>query len=186
MTAYAPTGMKDDRYLAARSRDGTTWLALYVAQNDFSHFKETYKHAIVLVDIIDVAAMEHRMIDAAGMAKSIAETGRVAVDNIYFDFNEATLKPESADALAEMARLLSEYPEVSVYVVGHTDNVGGMDFNLDLSRRRAGAVVAALVGQYGVDAARVIPAGVGPLAPVASNATSGGQAQNRRVELVQR
>lgn len=186
LTLYALTGMKGDHYLAARSADGVTSLALYVAQNDFNRFPETYQRAIVLIDAIDSAQMESRMIDAEGMAKSISETGRVAVDNIYFDFNEAVLKPESADALAEMARLMAEYPAINVYVVGHTDNVGGMEFNLDLSRRRAEAVVTALSSQYGVDSARIVPAGVGPLAPIASNATAAGQAQNRRVELVQR
>ena len=186
ITSYALTGMKDDHYLAARSADGVTSLALYVAQNDFNRFPETFGRAIVLMNVIDSAAMEHNMIDAEGMAKSISETGRVTVDNIYFDFNEATLKPESADALSEMARLLSEYADVNVYVVGHTDNVGSMEFNLDLSRRRAEAVVTALVERYGVDATRIVPAGVGSLAPVASNATTDGQAKNRRVELVQR
>lgn len=186
VTSYALTGMKDDHYLAARSKDGKTSLALYVAQNDFSRFKETYKRAIVLIDAIDSAEMEKNMVDAAAMAKSISETGRVALENIYFDFNEATLKPESADALSEMAKLLAEHPDINVYIVGHTDNVGGYEFNVDLSRRRAQAVVDALVSQYGVKKAQVVPAGVGPLAPVASNATAGGQAKNRRVELVQR
>ncbi|PWE32965.1 hypothetical protein DDZ14_07695 [Maritimibacter sp. 55A14] len=138
------------------------------------------------VNIVESAAFENRMLDAAAMAESISETGRVALDNIYFDFNEATLTSESADALTEMARLLSDNPDVDVYIVGHTDNTGGYEFNIDLSRRRAQAVVDALVGQHGVNSDRIVPAGVGPLAPVASNLTSDGQAQNRRVELVQR
>lgn len=186
LTRYALQGMHDDHYLAARSEDGATWLALYVARNDFRRFTETYDRPIVLIDVIDTGEMENRMIDAAAMARSISETGRVALDNIYFDFNEATLRPESAEALTEMARLLAENPDVDVYIVGHTDSVGGYEFNLDLSRRRAQAVVDALVGQHGVAANRVVPAGVGPLAPLASNATAEGQAQNRRVELVQR
>lgn len=186
LTRYALQGMHDDHYLAARSEDGTTWLALYVARNDFRRFAETHDRPIVLIDVIDTGEMETRMIDAAAMARSIWETGRVALDNIYFDFNEATLRPESSDALTEMAKLLAENPDVDVYIVGHTDSVGGYEFNLDLSRRRAQAVVDALVSQHGVSANRVVPAGVGPLAPLASNATAEGQAQNRRVELVKR
>lgn len=140
----------------------------------------------IFVSAVESAAFENRVLDAAAMAESISDTGRVSLDNIYFDFNEATLKPESGDALTEMARLLADNPNIDVYIVGHTDNVGGYEFNLDLSRRRAQAVVDALVSQHGVDPARVVPAGVGPLAPIASNAASDGQAQNRRVELVQR
>jgi outer membrane protein OmpA-like peptidoglycan-associated protein len=138
------------------------------------------------VNVVEGAAFENKMLDAAAMAKSILETGRVALDNIYFDFNQATLTAESDEALAEMAKLLADNAGIRVYVVGHTDNVGDYEFNLDLSRRRAKAVADALVGKYGVSPDRVVPAGVGPLAPVASNATSHGQAENRRVELVQR
>ncbi|UMA65762.1 OmpA family protein [Roseivivax marinus] len=141
---------------------------------------------LINVNVVESAAFENKVLDAAAMAESISETGRVALDNIYFDTNEATLTPESDAALAEMAKLLSDNPDVDVYIVGHTDTVGGYDFNLDLSRRRAQAVVDALVGSHGVSADRVVPAGVGPLAPVASNATGDGQARNRRVELVER
>lgn len=138
------------------------------------------------VNIVENAAFENKMLDAEDMASSISETGRVAIENIYFDFNKATLLPDSDDALAEMAKLLKEVSDVKVYLVGHTDNVGSMEANLDLSRRRAEAVVEALVSDYGVSRDRIVPAGVGPLAPIASNATEAGQAKNRRVELVQR
>ena len=185
-SSMAFTGLKDDHYLAARSKDGTTYLGLYIAQNNFNYFKQSYGHAIVHLDIVQVAAMEEKMVDAEAMAKSIAETGKVAVDNIYFDFGKATLKPESNEALTEMAKLLTQNPEMSVYIVGHTDSVGGYEANLALSRARAEAVAAALAGQHGIDRARTVPAGVGPLAPVANNATDDGRAKNRRVELVQR
>jgi outer membrane protein OmpA-like peptidoglycan-associated protein len=68
--------------------------------------------------------------------------------------------------------------------VGHTDNVGGYDYNVGLSQRRATAVVQELAGKHGVPAARLKPAGTGPLAPVAPNDTDVGRAKNRRVELV--
>jgi len=73
---------------------------------------------------------------------------------------------------------------VKLYVVGHTDNTGTYEYNLDLSRRRAAAVVEALTRGHGVAAARLKAVGVGPVAPVASNATEEGRAKNRRVELV--
>jgi outer membrane protein OmpA-like peptidoglycan-associated protein len=70
--------------------------------------------------------------------------------------------------------------------VGHTDSVGSLEANLALSRARAEAVVTALQARFGVAAGRAVPAGVGPLAPVASNATDAGRALNRRVEVVAR
>ncbi|ODA65986.1 putative lipoprotein YiaD precursor [Methyloligella halotolerans] len=185
-SSMAFTGLKDDHYLAARSKDGTTYVGLYIAQNNFSYFKQSYRHAIVHLDIVQVAAMEEKMVDAEAMAKSIAETGKVAVENIYFDFGKATLRPESDAALSEMAKLLTQHPEMSVYIVGHTDSVGAYKANLALSRARAEAVVAALASQHGIDRTRTIPAGVGPLAPVANNGSDDGRAKNRRVELVQR
>ncbi len=126
------------------------------------------------------------MVDAAAMAVSIGETGSVRLDNVYFEFAAATLTAESDAAIAEMARLLGDNPELEIYVVGHTDSVGAYETNLDLSRRRAEAVVQALVSRHGIEATRLVPAGVGPLAPVASNATEAGRAENRRVELVAR
>jgi outer membrane protein OmpA-like peptidoglycan-associated protein len=68
--------------------------------------------------------------------------------------------------------------------VGHTDNVGGYDYNLKLSQARAGAVVKELVTKYKVAPERLKAAGVGRLSPVASNDTEEGRAKNRRVELV--
>ncbi len=185
-TRSAFTGMHDDHYLAVRNAAGTTWVGLYIARNNFKHFADTYLRSIILVEVVDVGAMEQRMIDATIMAKSISETGKVILDNIYFDFGKATLKPESDPALAEMAKLLVNDPNVSVYVVGHTDNVGSHEANMTLSRARAAAVVDALVSRHGVQRARIVPAGVGPLAPLASNETEDGRSKNRRVELVQR
>ncbi|RPI79282.1 MAG: OmpA family protein [Desulfobacteraceae bacterium] len=72
------------------------------------------------------------------------------------------------------------------YDIFYTDNVGGFDFNLNLSKRRADAVVAALSKDYGINAARLTANGVAYLAPIAVNTTEEGRAKNRRVELVPR
>ena len=125
------------------------------------------------------------MVDAAAMRTALDDTGKIALDSILFDFGTATLAPQSASTLDEMARLLTESPDLAVYIVGHTDNVGTFETNLALSRARAEAVVAAL-GARGIDAARTVPAGVADLSPVASNATEAGRQMNRRVEMVRR
>ena len=71
-------------------------------------------------------------------------------------------------------------------VVGHTDNIGGYEVNTVLSKRRAEAVAATLVKDFGVSALRLTANGAAYLAPVASNSTEAGRAKNRRVELVPR
>ena len=122
--------------------------------------------------------------EAPGAVTFDAELSSAGRYGLFFDFNKATLQPESKPTLDEIARFLSANPGLKVHVVGHTDNVGGVEFNQRLSQARADAVVAALARGYGVPPSRMRPAGVGLLSPVASNADEEGRAKNRRVELL--
>jgi len=140
----------------------------------------------IMMVIIEKEAMQQDVaINADGMARDIGETGKVAIYGILFDTGKAELKPESGPALSEIAKLLKANPTLKVYVVGHTDMTADLATNLKLSQARAQSVVNALVSQHGVAAARLIPYGAGPYAPVASNRTEEGRAKNRRVELVE-
>ena len=104
----------------------------------------------------------------------------------YIDTGQAVLRPESTAQLAEMAGALKAAPALKVYIVGHTDNQGELQGNSTLSQKRADAVVAALSSKYGIAPARLLGRGVANLAPLASNDSEAGRAQNRRVELVVR
>ena len=99
---------------------------------------------------------------------------------------ERPAKYPEAPALQEIGKLLQQDPKLKLYVVGHTDNVGELQMNMDLSHRRADAVLKALTTTYGVAADRLQAYGSGPLSPVASNKDDAGRAKNRRVELVER
>jgi outer membrane protein OmpA-like peptidoglycan-associated protein len=112
--------------------------------------------------------------------------GHIALYEIYFETGKADVKPESARALGEIAKLLASRPQLPILVVGHTDNVGALDYNRGLSQRRAQSVVEALAQQHGVARDRLAAVGVGMAAPVASNDNEAGRAKNRRVELVKR
>ncbi len=138
------------------------------------------------VDVIEIKPMESGLItvDAESLAKDITRTGHASVYGILFDTGKADVKRESDGALKEIAKLLSQNPQLKLYVVGHTDNVGTLAANTELSRRRADAVMKVLTSKYGVAAARLQAAGDGPTAPVASNDSEDGRAKNRRVELV--
>lgn len=118
------------------------------------------------------------------MADRIDAEGRVALYGIYFDTDSAAVKPDSRPTLDEIAGLLRDSPGLKLLVVGHTDNQGGFDYNIDLSTRRAAAVAEALADGHGVDPGRFKPWGVGYTAPVAANTNEAGRARNRRVELV--
>ena len=182
--AFGP--FADEHYLAAKSKDGMTSIAVYVSFNDRSPYAQLSGRAIVHLDILTTAALENKMKTAEEMAKGISAEGHVAVDNVYFEFGTATLTPEAQPALAEMTKLLIDSPTLKVYIVGHTDNVGTQDTNLPLSRARAEAVVTAILKNKSITSDRAIAAGVGALSPVASNKTDEGRKSNRRVELVER
>jgi outer membrane protein OmpA-like peptidoglycan-associated protein len=136
--------------------------------------------------VIEVKPMESDLItvNAASLANDINHTGHASVYGIYFDTGKADIKPESEATLKEIAKLLQGDPRLKLYVVGHTDNQGALDMNMDLSRRRAEAVLSALTTKYAVPAVRLKAYGSGPYAPVASNDSEAGRAKNRRVELV--
>ena len=160
---------------------GTVYVALIIEQ----HSSDT---VAMLADIVEVGDAETGLvaIDPEAIANGITEYGRVVLDGIVFEFDSATLLPESDEALAAMASYLSAHPEMDFYVVGHTDHVGSFSYNQMLSAQRAEAVVAALVERFGVAARRLEANGVGPLSPVFSNETDAGRDRNRRVELVER
>lgn len=123
--------------------------------------------------------------DARSLMSDIQMRGSASVYGIYFDFDKADIKPESEFAIRELAKLLSDNRALKLYVVGHTDNVGGIDYNIKLSKARADAVMKELVTKHKISADRLKAYGVGSLAPVASNKTDEGRAKNRRVELVE-
>lgn len=164
---------------------------VYLTTVEWSRNDATYKArqgAYAALDIIEIRPMQQNMVlvKADEMAKAITLNGRVALYGIYFDTDQTAIKPASRPTLQEIAKLLKQDRKLALHVVGHTDNSGSFAHNLDLSRRRADAVKAALTKEFGIAAGRLTSNGVASLAPVASNVTEEGRAKNRRVELVPR
>jgi outer membrane protein OmpA-like peptidoglycan-associated protein len=120
---------------------------------------------------------------ASGIEQALSKTGHADVYGIYFGYNSDIIRPESEPVLREIAALLAKHPDWKLNVDGHTDSIGGAAFNRTLSTRRAAAVKNALVGRYGMAAARLDTAGYGLTRPKAPNDTLAGRALNRRVEL---
>jgi OmpA-OmpF porin, OOP family len=171
---------------------GDIYAAVYVGEQTggtMGNYSEALKGSVVaLVDVIEQKVMEHRMVtlSADQLQKDLAADGKVALYGILFDNNKAEVKPESQPQLEEMAKYLHSHPSVGVYVVGHTDDQGTLTYNLELSERRAQAIVQALTTNYKIDGRRLMGRGVGPLVPVAPNTSEENRAKNRRVELVER
>ncbi len=172
----AGTWASEERQLSAKLTrpEGEVYVALRVEEGG------------AILFVVETKPMESGLIkvDAAAMAGDISKTGHVAVYGIYFDTGKADVKPESEPALKEIAKLLQKDTKLKLHVVGHTDSVGDLKSNMDLSRRRADAVVKELTTKHGIASSRLRADGVGPLSPVASNDTEDGRAKNRRVELV--
>lgn len=114
----------------------------------------------------------------------LARRGRLVVHGIYFDFNSDRIRKESDPILDELGEALARHPEWTMSINGHTDDVGGDAYNLELSRRRAAAVRRVLIERHGIAAGRLRSAGFGASSPIETNDTPEGRARNRRVELV--
>jgi outer membrane protein OmpA-like peptidoglycan-associated protein len=135
--------------------------------------------------IIEKAAMNQDVVASAEVfSNDLKNTGHAAVYGIWFDTGKSEIKPESAQAVGEIAKLLAADAKLKLFVVGHTDNVGTLEGNMRLSQERAEAVVQALMRTHGIAAARLKSFGSGPYSPVASNDAETGRSKNRRVELV--
>ncbi len=110
--------------------------------------------------------------------------GKWVTHGILFDVNSANIKPESYGSLKEIANVLKENADLKVKIVGHTDADGKDADNLDLSKRRAASVKAALAKEFGIDESKMETDGKGESEPIDKNDTPAGKANNRRVEFI--
>ncbi len=140
---------------------------------------------IVVFDVVGAKTISNKMVvvKAADIADALATKGVFDLYGVYFDTDKTDVKSESTATLDEVASLLKIDRSLKLEVSGHTDNTGAKDHNLKLSQGRAQAVVAVLVGKYGIDAKRLIAKGYGDTKPVAPNDNDADKAKNRRVEL---
>jgi OmpA-OmpF porin, OOP family len=174
---------KTARYLAGEmiKGDSKIYVGLFVM--------ERHDNSVVTgLTVVETRQMQTGLVavDVKALRQQLSETGKVAIYGIHFDTDKSDLREDSNEMLDIIHQLLDENKALKLYIVGHTDDTGNLSHNIELSRRRAEAVVSVLVSRYGVDVDRLEAFGAGPYAPVASNASNDGQAKNRRVELVER
>ncbi len=107
----------------------------------------------------------------------------LTLGDVLFDSGQSTLKPGAGSTIDRLAAFLTQAPERSVAIEGHTDSMGSDEYNMSLSENRALSVKSALIAK-GIDPTRVVAVGKGEGVPVASNDNSAGRQQNRRVEII--
>jgi hypothetical protein len=170
---WVGSGAEDLAYLAGRipRPSGDLYVALFTVKLGGSLNRSYEGRTAAVLDVVQVKALEEKMafVDAATMQGEIEKAGRVSLYGILFD---------------EVAKLLTRNAAWKLVLIGHTDNVGGAEFNQSLSLQRARAVAAALTGTHKIAPNRVRAEGKGMSQPVATNDTEEGRAKNRRVELV--
>ena len=132
---------------------------------------------------MDQQAKEIKQQVPGAVVQRVGEGLAVTFDSgLLFAYDSDVLQPVAKKNLSSLAASLDKYPNTNILVVGHTDSVGTDAYNLGLSERRAASSVSYLVSQ-GVDRTRIRSAGRGETEPVATNSTSEGRQQNRRVEV---
>jgi OOP family OmpA-OmpF porin len=142
-------------------------------------------HVLLLVDIIAPKQIEKKIVseEISYIKGKLNAEGSVNIYGIFFDFDKASVKSESATALKNIADVLTEDANLKLNILGHTDNQGTQEYNLKLSEKRAKAVVGYLVAIHGIDESRLLAIGKGMNEPLESNDSEEGKAKNRRVEL---
>lgn len=173
------------RFIAARQRraEGDLWVSVHV------HARAATGPIQQELDVVEVKPPAipppaRSEADVATLAKELKADGRIVLHSLRFVDGKPTVLPESEKVVQAIAELLTRDPGLKLHVVVHSDNAMPGPASLDLTRKRAAAVVQTLTRKHRIVSARVQPAGLGPLAPIASNRTDEGRAMNRRVELV--
>jgi len=140
------------------------------------------------LDVIEVKEMENDLveIDLNNLQKKLETEGKIALYGIQFEIDKANLLESSKKSIKVLAEVLTKNKKMRIYIVGHTDDSGTPEHNLNLSRKRAQSVVQELFSKHSIDKKRVSAFGAGPYAPVGNNAEDDGRTLNRRVEVIKR
>lgn len=181
--------------LTSNSEDGTYKTTLMFGDEYEIRAKaDGYKISTYNLAVADDEKREELVLDmflsklllAGDTAKAKIEDVRVGekitLNNIFYDFDRATLRPESVEELNRLVKLMKDLPTIKIEIMSHTDNVGSDDYNLDLSNRRAQSVVSFLISS-GISKDRLVAKGYGETQPIATNTTDEGRQANRRTEF---
>lgn len=164
--------------------DAQTGEFLVVLNNDIEYaFNITKPGYLLYSENLDLTKPVASSTEKIFEIEPIVAGTSLVLENVFFEFEQATLNPKSYAELNRLIELLNENPDIRILIGGHTDTVGGAEYNLRLSEDRAAVVHRYLIDQ-GVDAGRLQYKGYGAEKPIADNNTEAGRAINRRTEVV--
>lgn len=172
----------DYRFLSA-SRGGEV-LTLLISRNPPDGYMQMIRVTPVGAAPQPALVIEETVERSGGLLEDLQQDGHVILDDLHFNTGEVSLGEGPFASLALVSAYLGDNPGTRLALVGHTDDTGALQANVDVSTRRAQAVRDRLIQTYGIDAARLEAQGAGYLAPITSNATPEGRDLNRRVEAV--
>lgn len=175
---YSEGGSDDQAFLTAKFDRGNTitYIEIGISAAFFGEGPD------IQLEVVEQSKMEDNLITVESIKEQLDKYGKVQIYTIFFATNSAQIEEGSAATLEAIGDYLKKYPKENLYVVGHTDDTGSFEYNLELSKKRAIAVTDAL----DTSAGRLQAEGVGPLCPEGSNQNDEGKTANRRVELVRR
>ena len=125
---------------------------------------------------------DYQIVEKEIRLKKVEVGTKIVLRNIFYDFNKATLRPESKNELEKLIKLLNDNPTLDIELGAHTDSRGTDDYNQKLSLRRAESVVTYL-REAGIPSSRLVSKGYGEKEPIATNQTDEGRQLNRRTEF---
>ncbi len=173
-----------------RSSTGDTYATLMVSKGGTTGYVQLIEVSTTTENALNIP-VETDPLDTSGslapvtdVGEKLTNLGATVLDDLVFGSGADTLDETAFASLQNLAEFLAANPNASVVLVGHTDAVGSLEANIDLSERRANAVRQRLIDQYDVQPSRIDAQGVGFLAPRATNTTEDGRTINRRVEVV--
>lgn len=170
-----------EAYLASRRAEIATQTAeLKAAQQQIEQANQSRDQVLLNARSGQVQSLQRQLSEL--QAKQTERGMVLTLGDVLFEVGKAELRSSAQRTITDLAAFMRQNPERSVEVTGFTDSTGSVELNQELSENRAEAVRRALVAQ-GINPQRIVTRGLGPALPVASNNTSGGRQQNRRVEI---
>jgi len=182
----------DFRFLAAErtGEDGPEYLSLFTSRTAAAGFVQITHIGPMTDEPGPISSAESAPLRAFGaepdgsLTVQLEEVGRAVLADLSFETGSAQLAAGEYTSLQALSDYLSNAPQRSVALVGHTDSSGSLEANIALSKRRAASVLERLVSVYGADRRQLEAEGMGYLAPIAQNLTEAGRKENRRVEVI--
>lgn len=180
--------LRNYRFVAA-VRDDSEALSLLISRSRSAAYVQVIRTARLASDPLQIVTNGPplSMIDpdqAAGLGEALMQTGHVVLNDLDFGSGSVKLGAGPFVSLTQLAAFLDDHPNHVIAMVGHTDSIGALSQNIDLSKQRADAVRRFMIQTFGIASDRIQAEGIGYLAPIASNLTPEGREANRRVEAI--